>query len=78
MNNNCNIIFIWKVKYWIWKGEWLIKKDRKLLIKTVSIILIITIVIIRFFQYKNMYSNLPLSTINDIAIILLVIATFLR
>ena len=54
------------------------KKDRKLLIKTVSIILIIAIIIIRFFQYKNMYSNLPLSTINDIAIILLVIATFLR
>lgn len=54
------------------------KKDRKLLIKIVSIILIIAIIIIRFFQYKNMYSNLPLSTINDIAIILLVIATFLR
>ena len=54
------------------------KKDRKLLIKIVSIILIITIIIIRFLQYKNMYSNLPLSTINDIAIILLVIATFLR
>ena len=54
------------------------KKDRELLIKIVSIILIITIVIIRFLQYKNMYSKLPLSTINDIAIILLVIATFLR
>lgn len=54
------------------------KKDRKLLIKIVSMILITAIVIIRFLQYKNMYSNLPLSTINDIAIILLVIATFLR
>ncbi len=54
------------------------EKDRELLIKIVSIISIITIVIIRFFQYKNMYSNLPLSTINNIAIILLLISTFLR
>ena len=54
------------------------EKDRELLIKIVSRISIITIVIIRFFQYKNMYSNLPLSTINNIAIILLLISTFLR
>ena len=54
------------------------EKDRELLIKIVSIISIITIVIIRFFEYKNMYSNLPLSTINNIAIILLLISTFLR
>jgi|GEM_PF-1128685 len=54
------------------------KKDRESVIKIISLISIITIVIIRFFQYKNMYSNLPLSTINDIAIILLVIATFLK
>jgi len=54
------------------------KKYRELLIKIVSIISIITIVIIRYLQYKNMYSNLPLSTINNIAIILLLISTFLK
>ena len=54
------------------------KKDRELLIKIISLISIITIIIIRFFQYKNMYSNLPLSTINNIAIMLLLISTFLK
>ena len=54
------------------------RKNREVIRKILLLFSILTIIIIRYLQYKNMYSNLPLSTINDIAILLLVIAAFLK